>query len=66
MPIEMEQDKLKLEEDKKKAIHGSKTYSMSLRNDIEIEKVKIKLDHVQRQICQEDCAIKALSIILNI
>jgi hypothetical protein len=48
MPIEMEQDKLKLEEDKKKAIHGSKTYSMSLRNDIEIEKVKIKLDHVQR------------------
>ena len=39
LPIEIEADKLKLEEDKKKAIHGSKMYEKSLLNDIEIEKI---------------------------
>ena len=64
LPIEIEADKLKLEEDKKKAIHGSKMYEKSLLNDIEIEKTKLKLGQVQNDIICEGCCIKAFSILL--
>ena len=64
LPIEIEADKLKLEEDKKKAIHGSKMYEKSLLNDIEIEKTKLKLGKVQNDIICEGCCIKDFSILL--
>ena len=40
------------------------TNEKSLLNDIEIEKTKLKLGHVQNEIISEGCCIKAFSILL--
>jgi len=48
LPIEIETDKLKLQEEKKKALHGSLLYEKSLQNDLELAKIKLHLENVQK------------------